>query len=47
MTQNLDAKIPYGVTLYPSEAEFADFRAYAYGIARNPKFKDVGFVKVR
>lgn len=38
--------ITEGVTLHPSEAEFADFRSYINSLESRPELQDQGIVKV-
>lgn len=43
---NLDAQIPYGDVLYPTEAEFKDFRAYMTKLALSQKYANSACIKV-
>lgn len=44
--KNLDAIIPYGEVLYPTEEEFKDFRAYVNKLALSPKYATSSCIKV-
>lgn len=39
--------IEEGVTLYPTAAEFADFRGFVNSLEKRPELQDQGIVKVR
>lgn len=44
--QSLDKLIPFGKTLYPSETEFRDFRAYVNKLSTRPEYHNVGAIRV-
>ena len=44
--QNLDATVPYGEVLYPTEEEFKDFRAYVTKLALSPQYATSSCIKV-